>query len=307
MSSLTERSRGRWKYMLPLLGVDSKYLVNKHGPCPACGGRDRFRYDDKDGRGTFLCSQCGSGDGFTLLQKLHGWDFKAAAERVEEIVGKAPIDLGQGDKRNDEELRAAMNRLWASGVPVRYGDPVSRYLEKRGIELETFPAALRYVDRCRYQTDGEPVYYPAMIAKVCGPSGEPVTLHRTYLSDNGEKAPVDVPRRIMPGKLTNGCAIRLSEPGPVLGVAEGIETALSAAALHGVRTWAAINSSMMMRWEPPAGTQAVIIYGDNDPKFGGQSSAYALAHRLSVGGISVSVEVPPTVGDDWNDVIRRAA
>jgi putative DNA primase/helicase len=92
-----------------------------------------------------------------------------------------------------------------------------------------------------------------------------------------------------------------------MGIAEGIETALSATILHGVRTWAAINSAMLMKWDAPPGTEAVIIYGDNDPLFGGQSAAYALAHRLSVAGLSVSVELPPVTGDDWNNVLKAAA
>ncbi|MDI5829610.1 hypothetical protein MJN51_36035, partial [Salmonella enterica subsp. enterica serovar Kentucky] len=34
----------------------------RHAPCPACGGKDRFRFDD-NGRGSFICNQCGAGDG----------------------------------------------------------------------------------------------------------------------------------------------------------------------------------------------------------------------------------------------------
>ena len=36
----------------PSLGVPAKALTNRHGPCPICGGKDRFRFDDKGGRGT---------------------------------------------------------------------------------------------------------------------------------------------------------------------------------------------------------------------------------------------------------------
>jgi len=62
---------GRWPATLAGLGVAAHHLVDKHGPCPGCGGTDRFRFDDKDGRGTWICSQGGgtpaSGDGFDLL------------------------------------------------------------------------------------------------------------------------------------------------------------------------------------------------------------------------------------------------
>jgi putative DNA primase/helicase len=301
--SLTERARGRWRSMLPMLGVDSRHLTGKHGPCPMCGGKDRFRFDDKEGKGTWICSQCGAGDGFALAMRLHQIDFKEVATRVEDVVGKAPLEYRRRDERSEQAVRDAMNRLWGAGNIVQPGDLVSRYLEARGISLAKFPAALRHVEKCRYQAE-PPTYYPAMIAKVAGPDGKPVTLHRTYLSDDGAKAAVSEPRKLMPAKLVNGCAIRLCEPGPVLGIAEGIETALSASIIWSVPCWAAINAAMLMKWDPPQGASEVIIFGDNDPKYGGQSAAYALAHRLAVHGTKVRVEVPDEPGTDWNDMLR---
>jgi putative DNA primase/helicase len=56
---LKDRAKGRWRNILPSLGIPSKALTNRHGPYPMCGGKDRFRFDDKGGRGTWFCSQCG--------------------------------------------------------------------------------------------------------------------------------------------------------------------------------------------------------------------------------------------------------
>jgi hypothetical protein len=50
----------RWLDILTALGVPAKFLRNWHGPCPMCGGKDRFRFDDKDGKGTFFCNGCGA-------------------------------------------------------------------------------------------------------------------------------------------------------------------------------------------------------------------------------------------------------
>ena len=55
--------------------MDEKALSGKHGPCPLCGGRDRFRFDDKDGRGTYFCSGCGAGDGVRLAMGITGLSF----------------------------------------------------------------------------------------------------------------------------------------------------------------------------------------------------------------------------------------
>lgn len=49
-------ARYRWQEIHAAIGIAPKFLRNKHQPCPACGGEDRFRYDDKDGKGTFICT-----------------------------------------------------------------------------------------------------------------------------------------------------------------------------------------------------------------------------------------------------------
>jgi putative DNA primase/helicase len=141
-----------------------------------------------------------------------------------------------------------------------------------------------------------------MIAMVTGPDGAPATLHRTYLAADGRKAPVLEPRRLMPGKVAKGAAVRLSPARNTLGIAEGIETALSASALFGVPCWAAVNAGMLAAWRPPPEARRIIIFGDNDPSYAGQAAAYSLARRLGSDRREVEVQVPAEVGADWNDV-----
>ena len=131
-----------------------------------------------------------------------------------------------------------MNKLWRSSKAIETNDPVGRYLFRR-IGLISFPSCLRTAYNVRYQSDC-PSFHPAMIAMVTGPDGTPSTLHRTYLTDDGRKAAVREPRLLMPGIIAKGAAIRLAPAGDALGIAEGIETALSASALFGVPCWAAV-------------------------------------------------------------------
>src|SRR3546814_12514491 len=58
---------------------------------------------------------------------------------------------------------------------------------------------------------------------------------------------------------------------------------------------------------PPAIVKRLRIFGDNDPKYGGQAAAYALAHRMSVrlDCVECSVEIPNQTGMAWAD--RRDA
>ena len=292
-----DMARGKWKGILKTLGVDAKFLANQHGPCPLCEGTDRYRFDDK-GRGSFICNQCGAGNGFDLLMKLNGWDFPTTAKRVDEVVGNVEAEVVQA-KVNERSRADMLNRLWAGSRKLEYGDPAFGYLGKRGVLPKAVPSTLRYCPACP-SPDGEK--RQAMIALVQGLEGQAVNIHRTFLGPNG-KADMADPRAMMPGTLPDGSAVRLSHlHGERLGIAEGIETALAAALKFNVPVWSAINATMLAKWTPPAGVTEVVIFGDNDPKFGGQAAAYALAARLAGRHrIAVQVMIPETTGTDWAD------
>jgi putative DNA primase/helicase len=83
---IQDRMRGRWKSVLPLLGLDSSYFTGKHGPCPLCRdhGKDRWRFDDKGGEGTWYCNRCGAGNGIDLVMKLRGVIFIEAVKLLEQ-------------------------------------------------------------------------------------------------------------------------------------------------------------------------------------------------------------------------------
>lgn len=300
---LRDRARGRWPALLAGLGISSHFLEGrKNGPCPMCAGKTRFRFDDKEGRGTWICNNCGAGDGPALAMRVLGIDFKELAERLDPLIANAPITAPR-PVRSASDKREALNQLWRRASVVEPDDPVARYLRAR-VGLITVPACLRCVDSLLYRDDPSS-YHPAMIAMVAGPDGSAATLHRTYLTRDGRKAAVDVPRRLMPGTVPDGAAIRLFPPAETMGIAEGIETAFAAAALFGLPVWAAANSTMLAKWQPPEQTREVVVFGDTDRKFGGQAAAYALAHRLAVHDRTVRVELPREAGTDWNDVWLR--
>ena len=82
-----DRATGRWADILVRLGVDRKYLRNKQGPCPMCGGRDRWRFDNKDGSGSWICNHCGAGYGVQLAMGLTGKDFKTIVDEIDQMDG----------------------------------------------------------------------------------------------------------------------------------------------------------------------------------------------------------------------------
>jgi len=293
-----DKARGKWRGILVSLGVDQKYLNGKHGPCPFCEGRDRFRWDNDKGSGSFFCSQCGAGDGFEMVCRLKGWPFKEAAAKVDEIVGGVKAEpVKDRDNRHD---RDRLRDLWASSKPLASGDLAWTYLTGRKSLPAKVPACLRFAPHCR-APDGSS--WPALIALVTDPVGQPATIHRTFLGPQG-KADMVNPRALMPGPLPDGSAVRLYDPvGTTLGIAEGIETAVRAAKRFRVPVWASLTAGNMVKFEPPQGIENIMVFGDCDHNYTGQASAYALANRLVARRrLKAEVHIPTVLGMDWADI-----
>lgn len=308
-NSLRYRARGRWFEVLPKLGVDAAYLRNKHGPCPACGGTDRFRWDDRNGDGTFYCNQCGPGSGIDLVMRIRGISFSEAARLVEGVIGDHSLFPGgafppSSPMRSEAAIRDGLNALWRSGGPVRIGDPADLWLRRRGISLPSYPTSLRTAARV-YHRGPPATFHPVMLARVTDSAGRPCNIHKTYLSAAGAKAPVEPVRMFCRGRMPPGSAVRLAPAGPVLGVAEGVETALAAQLLFGFPVWACLSAGLLTTFEPAIGTQRLVVCGDNDADGTGQRAAYTLAARLAT-RLSLEVRIPEKVGTDWNDVLRQA-
>ncbi len=302
MTDTVAAAHGRWREILPALGVAVKVLNGRHQPCPSCGGKDRFRFDDKRGDGDYFCSHCGAGKGFKLLQLLKGWDFKTAAREVDAIVGNLPAPK---PRREWVPSSLALRDLYQSSRPVTEGDPVATYLAGRGIDYTPVsPKALRYHPALKHRAGGR---HPGMIAVFSDASGKGATIHRTYLTPDGRKAELDPVRMFWPGSIPAGGAIRLAPAAATMGIAEGIETALCAWQRFGHPVWATTAELQLQRWRPPPEVKRVIIYGDNDKNFVGQHAAYVLGARLIDDAIkdkvdlAVKVRLPRQAGLDWAD------
>lgn len=298
--SAKDIARGRWTVILTQLGVDARFLVPTHGPCPICGGKDRFRFDDKQGTGSFYCSQCGAGDGFMLAQKFSGKSFKFVADAIRATFGSSQLPMAtRGEVTSPNTI--PYKKIWENTQPPQKDGPLHAYQTKRF--SRPWPSnAIR--EAIKFHHPEAKADFPAMIARVSDPEGNLVNLHVTYLTHDGRKADVTPVKKVLPGKLPEGSAIRIWPAAKVMGIAEGIETAISAAVMFRMPVWAAINGAMMAKWVPPETAETIYVFGDNDENFTGQARAYALANRLAVQfGRRVEVKIPPATGWDWNDVM----
>ena len=294
-----DRAKGQWYSILRYFGIDDCFLNKRNGPCPLppCGGgRDRYRWNDKSGHGEYYCTKCGSGEGFQLLMKLHGWTFPELARRIEEFLGDGATNY---KPKSQKDPAVAIRKVMEEALIIKPGDEVSRYLKARGLfrmtqDLMFHPALYEAETRQNL---------PAMIAPVRNVNGVVISIHRTYLQA-GEKAKINSPKKIMPPIGTvNGGAIRLSPVSSHIGVAEGIETAIAAQMIFDVPVWSVISANGLTTFELPNGVEEVAIFGDNDVNFTGQHATFDLARRLSHKAVRVHVHIPDVPGQDWADVL----
>jgi hypothetical protein len=269
--------------------------------CPRC---DHGSRDDALGinieSGVYHCFRC-------------GWKGRAGGELVAPI---RRVNDPEVAARKRERLRATWRETVALDHPKARA--VRAYLQARGLGeiLRAPPHPLRahpeleYWDRTR--SLGR---FPTMVALFHGAAGEPVTLHATYLRADGcAKAPVPAPKKILgvPQRgATKGGAIRLYEPrAGVLGIAEGIETALSLHLIKKIPVWASYCADNLERIRLPEGLRQLLIGVDLDESGKGRAVAEALAQRVMRWSPRTRVVyiTPELDGPgDLNDELRKRA
>ena len=298
-----EAARGKWRGILGSYGLDESYLTGKHGPCPLCGGKDRFRFLDYQGTGSWVCNQCTPkpGDGMDLLQAFtQRDDFANIAKEVEGICGVVKTDA-PGRRGPDPTKR--IEHVASKAKPLTGEDPASKYLDSRGIHSRS--NQIRFLDNYSYFENGEVKgRYPAMVCRVSRKDMTRETFHIVYLGD-GVKAGVKAPKKTLPPVSTiTGCAVYLAKPEGHVLVTEGVETGLAAMDLFGLPVAATLTAGGMETWQPPESVTKAWVLADNDASFTGQAAAYRLANRL-YRHIDVDVIIPPTTGSDFLDVMTE--
>lgn len=154
--------------------------------------------------------------------------------------------------------------------------------------------------------DGETkARYPGLVAIFRDAAGNQLpAIHRIFLSDGGARK-ADTAKKTL-GSSGSGGSIRLLPIGPDrrLGIAEGIETALAAAQISHIPTWAAISTSGLRRFEWPTEIRELIIFADAGKP--GEDAAAALSARALSSGIRCRV-FHPINGDDFADDLAKGA
>jgi hypothetical protein len=194
----------------------------------------------------------------------------------------------------EETKRAIQNIL--DGCQSAAGTPVEAYLRSRAITI--LPPLVQYHPRL-WHTDN---YWPVMVVERTNSAGDVVALHRTFLTEDGAKAPVEPVRKDL-GRST-GTVIRLSGRAEELLLGEGIETVLSVMQVTGMPGWAAGSAWALRMAVLPPWVRRVIILVDMDDDGEGERAAYAVCARMTAEGREVKLARAPR-DKDFNDLLME--
>lgn len=269
------------------------------GPCPKCGGTDRFGISRR--KNLWNCRGCQrGGDAIALAQLIHDADFPTAVEILTGERGKdCPIagtirsPTRQSEPDSDAEQLRKARFFWSCRLPIVDGSPAFRYLREARHHDGPFPPTLGYLPPLKSH------HHPALIAAF-GIPDEPepgvITMrdeavgavHLTLLKPDGSGKADVKPDKIMIGPVT-GNPIVLAPMNDLLGLAitEGIEDALSIHQATGLGAWAAGSAPHMAKLAAvvPEWTDSITICVDNNGA--GRQNADELARGLKARGIHV--------------------
>jgi putative DNA primase/helicase len=276
------------------------------GPCPQCGGRDRFAVNIR--KQVFQCRGCGrTGDVIAMVQHIDGCDFRTAVRTLGGIddvkpvvpVKSAPHLVERDDSKNTERALS----IWEESEPVA-GTVAEEYLRRRGLEPPESDEAVRFLWACPF---GD-TRYPSLIALFRDVStNEPRAVHRFALGPGG----------ILVGKKmlgpVGGCAVKLDSEENVergLTIAEGVETAI-AARMKGLRPcWATGSAGGIRNFPLLAGVECLTLVVDNDHhdargRQAGQEAAAECWRRWKDAGREVLAFSTNKPGTDVADIFKR--
>ncbi|HFV5149488.1 TPA: primase-helicase zinc-binding domain-containing protein [Escherichia coli] len=289
VTETVKQACGHWPRILPALGV--KVIKNRHQACPVCGGSDRFRFDDKGGRGTWYCNQCGAGDGLKLVEKVFGVNPSEAARKVNAVTGNlspvAPEAIAAAEAGTDADRQAAAAlavRLMEKTRPATG----NAYLTRKG-----FPDRECLMLTAIHKTGGVTFRAGDVVVPLYDDTGALVNVQ--LINADGLK------RTLKGGQVKGACHIieGQKQPGKRLWIAEGYATALTVHQLTGETVMVALSSvnllslASLARQKSPA--CQIVLAADRDLNGYGQNKAAAAA-----GACEGIVALPPVFGD-WND------
>ena len=284
--------------------VRSEHRHTASNPCPVCSGHGRLPkgqgrrcWGFSDGEWAICTREEASG---RLSNKGTGYQHR--------LIGSCRCGVSHGGwvtpaapvRSPSRDNGAYARTLWEQAVDAK-GTIVEKYLRSRGIHLSP-PASLRFHETLLH--NGSDQILPAMIAAVTAwPVDKVMGIQRTWLRRDGSGKADVIPSKMSLGPIGGG-TVQLSGCGPVLGLAEGVETALSVQQELEIPMWACLGSGSVSKVVLPDLPLAEEVHLFVDGDDAGRDAIADAGERFSLEGRRV-VACPAPEGTDYNDVLRR--
>lgn len=209
------------------------------------------------------------------------------------------------DNKTDRAKRQEALDIWDRCRAYR-GTHAETYLRARNIrqppsdQLRYHPAEYHWPTKKKF---------PVLCARISDNHGF-CAVQRTFLDPNAPRK-IDFGREI-PKKLTTGPmgagAVRLRMPRETLGLAEGVETALSCTQIYSVPVWATLGAKRLSRIDLPDCVERLIIFADAGKV--GIEAAFEAQDIYEHQGYAVEVITPQahnehSAASDFNDVLQE--
>ncbi len=300
ISDIARAAQGQWGSILPALGITVP-ARGKHGACPVCGGKDRFRIDDKEGKGTWFCNQCDpqAGDGVNLVSRVTGKPLIEAANMVAQFLGlSAELDMAaikanearakqqaeQERQREQAKHKAAAelaHNILSQCQPSK-GHP---YLVGKGLSESE---ALILQSPVAGKVQG------LLVVPLYNAAGELTTCQT--IDDTGHKY-------LLAGGRKTGSFHRIAGSN-VLAICEGYATGLSVHLATGFTVYVAVDAGNLRTVAEAVKEQhphaVIILAADNDDNPEKSINTGLIKAQEAAAAIGGCVALPPVSGD-WND------
>jgi Toprim domain len=312
-------------------GIRLRGKVERTGPCPICGGTDRFSINTR--KQLFNCRGFGGGDVIAMAQHFDGSDF---ADAIRTLTGISdldcrrpstpdPIKQAEAQARDEAKARdeladvrsrmAKARSIWQEAVPTIEGTPVEVYFRvHRRLDLPAniSGSVLRYHPQCPFGAAS----HPSMIALVRNIiNNREQGVHRTALRPDGTPLKIDgKTARLSLGPIGGG-AIKLSDNAEVttgLTIAEGLETTIAGmmAPTWYRPAWSLLSAGNVAAFPVLTGIECLTILVDHDRpdqhgRRAGQKAAAECARRWDAASREVITIIPTHEGFDVADVVSH--
>ncbi|WOZ76602.1 DUF927 domain-containing protein [Kosakonia sacchari] len=294
VTSVASAARGRWPHILSALGIDIP-AGHRHGACPKCGGSDRFRLDDKEGRGTWFCNQCGNGDGLDLVRLVTGKGVKEASGMVAGTLSLAEVSQQPVKPARKEAARQANGRARFHQLMKKSRQGESRYLSDRGLYGHAFNLSEQ----------------PVTVAGTVFPAGSlllPLTDSDGVIT-GGQLISPEGDKSLLPGSQLSGSFIALADipataPEQVI-ITEGFATALTVSLIASGWVIAAVAATNLLKTAEKIRQKwpdtRIVLAADNDLLDGKENTGRLWAEKAAK-AVNGWVTLPPTRHKaDWDD------